>query len=94
MRTYLVTGASRGIGFGLVQHILGLSDTRVIATCRDPSTTQVFDDLIRDYQERLLIMMLDVTSEWSFEVLKEQLVEKSIFSIDVLIANAGIAGNL
>ena len=36
--------------------------------------------------------MLDVTREWAFEVLKGQLVEKSIDSIDVLIANAGVAG--
>ena len=93
LRTYLVTGASRGIGLGLVQHFLRQPDTRVIATCRSPSTTSVFDELKQEYQERIVIMMLDVTSEWAFEVLKGQLVEKSITTIDVLIANAGVTGN-
>jgi len=53
----------------------------------------VFDELKQEYQERIVIMMLDVTSEWAFEVLKGQLVEKSITTIDVLIANAGVTGN-
>lgn len=92
MRTYLVTGSSRGIGFGLVEHILQQPSTRVIATCRSPSTTRAFDQLVKKYEDRLVVMMLDVCSEWSFEALKGQLIEKSIFSIDVLIANAGIAG--
>jgi norsolorinic acid ketoreductase len=93
MTVYLITGASRGIGYGLVEHLLKLPESIVIATCRSPSTTTVFDELQQNYGSRLVVMMLDVTSEWAFEVLKGQLVEKSINSIDVLIANAGIAGN-
>lgn len=92
MRTYLVTGASRGIGLELVRLLLTFPETRVIATCRSPSTTPVLDQLFEEYEERIIVMMLDVTSEWSFEVLKGQLSEKSINSIDVLIANAGISG--
>ena len=90
MLTFLVTGASRGIGMGLVKHLLKLPRSRVIATCR--GSTDVFHDLIEEYKDRIIVSMLDVTSEWGYEVLKAQLAEKSIFAIDVLIANAGIAG--
>lgn len=87
-----MTGSNRGIGYGLIEHLLREPNSMVIATCRSPSTTTVFDHLKHQYGDRLVVMMLDVTSEWSFEVLKGQLVEKAITYIDVLIANAGIAG--
>ena len=36
-RTVLVTGASRGIGLGLVRELLQAGGCTVLATCRDPS---------------------------------------------------------
>ena len=36
MRTVLITGASRGIGLGLVRGFLRTANTRVVATARRP----------------------------------------------------------
>jgi NAD(P)-dependent dehydrogenase (short-subunit alcohol dehydrogenase family) len=38
MRTVLITGASRGIGLGLVREFLSTAGTRVIATARQPES--------------------------------------------------------
>jgi NAD(P)-dependent dehydrogenase (short-subunit alcohol dehydrogenase family) len=38
MRTVLITGASRGIGLGLVRGFLNTAGTRVIATARRPDS--------------------------------------------------------
>jgi NAD(P)-dependent dehydrogenase (short-subunit alcohol dehydrogenase family) len=38
LQTFLVTGANRGIGLGLVREALSLPNSRVLATCRDPAS--------------------------------------------------------
>ena len=47
MRTVLITGASRGIGLGLVRGFLGTSGTRVIATARTPESALELAALIK-----------------------------------------------
>lgn len=42
MKSVLITGSNRGIGLGLVRHLLTNNiSLNVIATCRDPSKAEV-----------------------------------------------------
>ncbi|MFZ1991326.1 MAG: SDR family oxidoreductase [Alphaproteobacteria bacterium] len=86
MTTVLITGASRGIGFGLARHHLEAGDT-VIAACRNPSKAKALKAL--KGASRLRISKLDVTSVKSVAALKD---EVGNAPIDILYNNAGIAG--
>ena len=86
MTTVLITGASRGIGFGLARHHLEAGDT-VIAACRTPSKAKELKAL--KGAARLRISKLDVTSDKSVAALKEEI---GNVPIDILYNNAGIAG--
>ncbi|PVZ11117.1 SDR family oxidoreductase [Actinomycetospora cinnamomea] len=83
-RTWLVTGASRGLGRALVEAVLAAGD-RVVATARDAGT---LDDLARGHGDRLLTRDLDVTDRDAvFAVVNQVAAETG--RIDVLVANAG-----
>ena len=84
-RTWLVTGASRGLGRSLVEAVLDAGDS-VVATARDASS---LDDLATKYgEDRLLRRDLDVTDRDAvFRVTEE--VARTTGRIDVLVANAG-----
>ncbi|MHC1557987.1 oxidoreductase [Actinomycetospora sp. C-140] len=83
-RTWLVTGASRGLGRALVETVLESGD-RVVATARDAGA---LDDLATKYGDRLLARDLDVTDRHAvFAVTDEVAAETG--RIDVLVANAG-----
>jgi NADP-dependent 3-hydroxy acid dehydrogenase YdfG len=56
-RTWLVTGASRGLGRAFAEAALGAGDT-VAATARDPSALA---DLVDGHPGRALALALDVT---------------------------------
>jgi NAD(P)-dependent dehydrogenase (short-subunit alcohol dehydrogenase family) len=86
MTTVLITGANRGIGFGLARHHLEAGDT-VIAACRTPSKAKELKAL--KGAARLRICKLDVTSAKSVAALKEEI---GGTPIDLLYNNAGIAG--
>jgi NAD(P)-dependent dehydrogenase (short-subunit alcohol dehydrogenase family) len=86
MATVLVTGANRGIGFGLARHYLEAGDT-VIAACRNPSKAKELKGL--KGAARLQIVKLDVTSDKSVAALKSELGDTPI---DILYNNAGISG--
>eukprot|EP01039_Chlorochromonas_danica_P005466 gene5464-6017_t len=105
-RTILITGASRGIGLGLVGASRGIGlglvgqilashpRDRVIATYRDQASSPKLVELTQTYpKDRLLILPLEVTSEESHKKLKEALEAEGINSIDILIANAGVASS-
>jgi len=86
MTTVLITGANRGIGFGLARHHLAAGDT-VIAACRTPSEAKELKGL--KGADRLQIHKLDVTSDKSVAALKDEISDRPI---DILYNNAGIAG--
>lgn len=79
-KTVLVTGANRGIGFGIVNALLKKNVARIYAGARDPSKLPDFGDL------RVVPLTLDITS-------KEQIAAAATFAddVNVLINNAGVA---
>jgi len=86
-RTVLVTGADRGLGFGLCAALLG-EGWHVFAGQHRP-TWHELAELRNAYPERLHLIPLDVSSMESVRT-AAQLVEKHTDGLDVLISNAGI----
>jgi NAD(P)-dependent dehydrogenase (short-subunit alcohol dehydrogenase family) len=79
MKTWFITGTSRGLGALITEAVLASGDT-VVATARDPSTDT-------DHP-RLLKLALDVTSEEQARAAAATAIEK-LGRIDVLVNNAG-----
>jgi NAD(P)-dependent dehydrogenase (short-subunit alcohol dehydrogenase family) len=84
MKTFLVTGAGRGIGLELTRQLLA-NNEHVLATVRKNSPA--LDSLRRDYPKQLQILSLEVGLDASVSKLAEQLA--AIERIDTLINNAG-----
>lgn len=90
--TYLVTGANRGLGFGLVSALLERPHITVIASCRnlEHPTAEKLPGLSRAYNSRLILVEIDSLSETDPRAALDTLQTfHGIRSIDVLIANAG-----
>jgi NAD(P)-dependent dehydrogenase (short-subunit alcohol dehydrogenase family) len=84
MKTWLVTGASRGMGRELVEQLLAGGD-RVAATVRRPGQ---LDDLAERYADRLWVRELDVTDTAGLRAVLDEAFT-SLGRIDVVVSNAG-----
>jgi NAD(P)-dependent dehydrogenase (short-subunit alcohol dehydrogenase family) len=93
MTSYLITGTSKGIGFGLAEKLLTSSpDSYVVATCRVPDGSSELKALQNTYgKDRLLVLQLDTTSLDQHKKVVTEMASNGINSIDVFIANAGIS---
>ncbi|KAL9621505.1 MAG: hypothetical protein Q9160_004035 [Pyrenula sp. 1 TL-2023] len=92
--TVLVTGATRGIGLGLVTRYLTRSNHVVIAAVRDPSgaSSKTLESLPRASGTSLIVVKIDLTSSTDPADAVSQLnTAHGIDRLDVVIANAGIA---
>ncbi|KAJ8133539.1 hypothetical protein O1611_g90 [Lasiodiplodia mahajangana] len=92
--TYLITGANRGIGQGLVATFLQEPSTTVIAAVRDVFTesAKALEFLPRAEGSRLIIIKIDSAVENDAAEAADALVSKhGVSSLDVVIANAGIS---
>ncbi|KAL0047047.1 hypothetical protein WJX82_004986 [Trebouxia sp. C0006] len=89
---WLITGASRGIGAELVKQVLAKDNTKVIAGARSPKTSPLLDNLQDQFQDRLHILTLDVSSTASILAAAKTVTNLPLFKeIDYLVNNAGIA---
>src|ERR1700758_1770765 len=84
-KTWLITGASSGLGYALAKYVLEQGD-RVAMGARTLSTMA---DLTERYPGRALALTLDVTSAEQRAAAVQQ-TEARLGSIDVLVNNAGI----
>ena len=80
----LITGTSRGIGFGLTAQALSQGHT-VIAVSRN---AEKMKSLKADYPKTLILLEADVSDEKSFQTITAE-VDK-LGALDLLINNAGI----
>lgn len=87
MRSYFISGASRGIGMELCKQLLARGD-RVIAGCRNPFKNGFLADLQKT-SLHLDVVQLDVNIEQSVTDCFEELERKNI-TIDRLFNNAGV----
>jgi NAD(P)-dependent dehydrogenase (short-subunit alcohol dehydrogenase family) len=84
MKTWFITGASRGFGQAWAVAALARGD-RVAATARDPQTLK---DLTETYGEMVLPLALDVTDRRAVFAAVAQAAE-TFGGIDVVVNNAG-----
>lgn len=84
MKTWFVTGASRGLGLEICRAALDAGD-RVVATARDAGTVA---KALPEHGERFLALALDVTDPASIDTAVAE-ARKRFGSIDVLVNNAG-----
>lgn len=69
MPTYLITGASRGLGLEFTKQILANSPSnKIIAGARNPSTAAGLQALLKANPGRLDLISLDVTNLESVKV--------------------------
>ncbi|KDR20062.1 uncharacterized protein LOC110829367 [Zootermopsis nevadensis] len=93
MKSILVTGSNRGIGFGLVKYLTlqPISPQFLFATCRHPTKAEALQE-IAEKHKNVHILQLDVTDFESFgSVVKnvESIVQDE--GLNLLFNNAGIS---
>lgn len=91
MKTVLITGANKGIGFETARQLAKL-EYNVYIGCRDRSRgIEAINQLKAQGLNNINYLEIDVTNRASIRSAKKEL-EDSITHLDVLINNAGIAG--
>ncbi|GIZ44664.1 hypothetical protein CKM354_000785500 [Cercospora kikuchii] len=95
-QTYLVTGATRGIGLAFVANLLTRSAVTVVAGVRDPTkASKILSDLPKATDSKLLIVKLDSSVDSDPDEAVAQLQkEYGVDALDVVIANARTAHSL
>jgi NAD(P)-dependent dehydrogenase (short-subunit alcohol dehydrogenase family) len=83
-RTWMITGASRGLGRALAEAVLAAGH-RLVATAREPRT---LDDLVACYGDAVRAAPLDVTDP-DAAAAAIKLAEEAFGGLDVLVNNAG-----
>ena len=84
-RTWLITGASTGLGRALAEVVLEQTDDNVVATARDEADVR---ELERRHGRRVLVQRLDVTDTDTIRAAVKTATSR-FGSIDVLVNNAG-----
>ncbi|PCH36173.1 NAD(P)-binding protein [Wolfiporia cocos MD-104 SS10] len=91
MASYLITGASRGIGLAFVEELLNNPENFVIASARNPHGSTRLQALATQYpRDRLVLMVLDYADTASVDRAAEQANELLPDGLDYLISNAGV----
>lgn len=84
MKTWLITGASTGIGRGIAEAVLKNGDQAAV-TARD---SHKLDDLRKKYGDRVLSLSLEVTDRKQRKAAVQQTID-TFGKIDILVNNAG-----
>ncbi|KAF7724704.1 hypothetical protein EC973_000812 [Apophysomyces ossiformis] len=92
MVVYLITGASRGLGLEFVKQLSARGDT-VIAAARNPDRADALQSLAKE-NSNVHLMALDTVNKESIQAAVKEVDRIAPNGLDVLINNAGIAGNL
>lgn len=91
-RTWLITGANRGIGLHLTREILAQKrEDRVVACAREPERAEALHEAAKQHRGRLELLRLDVSSDASAK--EAGLAFDLLFDggpLDILVNNAGV----
>ncbi|MFK7801323.1 MAG: SDR family oxidoreductase [Anaerolineae bacterium] len=88
MKTVLITGANRGIGFEMTKKLVQ-DGNRVFATCRLPENAAELNQLMQKHTDTLSVIQLDVIDDLSVTAACKQIAEQTD-QLDMIINNAGI----
>ncbi|CCM05065.1 uncharacterized protein FIBRA_07271 [Fibroporia radiculosa] len=91
MPSYLITGASRGIGLAMVAALLEQPDTFVVAAARSPKQSKGLQELSARYKDRLALIVIDYANFASIDEAAKQAAAVLPDGLDYLISNAGAA---
>ncbi|KAI8375068.1 4-dihydrotrisporin dehydrogenase [Choanephora cucurbitarum] len=86
-KTYIVTGASRGLGLEFVKQIIA-NGNRVFACARNPNNALELAKLVDN--QKVFAVKMDADDEASIKAAAEEINAKAPEGIDVLINNAGM----
>jgi len=94
--TYLITGANRGIGKGLLEAFIARDETIVIAAVRDVNkSTKDLAAVPVGRGSKIIIVKVDATVDTDPAAAVKELESKySISKIDVVIANSGLMSTI
>ena len=68
-KVYFISGASRGLGLGLVAGLMKQdSNAVVVAAARNPDKSEALQALVKQYPERIHTVVLDTGDEASVKV--------------------------
>ena len=87
---YLISGANRGLGFGLVQALAPRPNVVIFAGARDPSTADQLQALATTHSN-IRVLQLTACSDSDAESAVAAITQAAD-RLDVLIANAGVSG--
>jgi hypothetical protein len=92
---FVVTGGSRGLGFGFVDNLLKRTQGRVVALARNPTASPHLQELLKDkrFHNRLGCIAIDLTSPSEIAALPSHPLLKDSGRVDGLFNVAGILGN-
>ena len=88
MSSVLITGANRGLGLEFAVEYAA-EGWEVFAACRNPAEAEQLQQSLRETENKISIVAMDVTDRESIRNASIQLKDAAI---DVLINNAGIGG--
>ncbi|MCJ1439477.1 hypothetical protein MMC27_008871 [Xylographa pallens] len=94
--TYLITGATRGIGHALLAHYLALPSNLLIAGVRDPSSTAArsLASLPHGAGSSLVVVKIDsLADQDAAQAMHTLRTAHGVARLDTVVANAGIMTN-
>jgi norsolorinic acid ketoreductase len=91
-QAYFVTGANRGIGYEIVKALASRPDTVIFAGVRNPATTTDLNEIASGNPNVHVLKMESTSVEDAKAAAK--VVEEVSGGLDVVIANAGMLGNM
>ncbi|KAK9381361.1 NAD(P)-binding protein [Kockiozyma suomiensis] len=90
-KTYLITGANRGIGRGMLDHYVAQPNNTIIAAVRNVQGSQGLLSIPHGENTRVIITKIDSASKTDpYDAVKD-IQAQGIDHIDVVISSAGIA---
>ncbi|KAJ9608848.1 hypothetical protein H2200_006619 [Cladophialophora chaetospira] len=92
MPSYVVTGASRGIGYGFIQHLSQDPSNIVVGLVRDKPATD--RKIQQDGIKNVTILQADITDREALKAARDQVKELTGGSLDYLINNAAYVSHL
>ncbi|SEA15443.1 NAD(P)-dependent dehydrogenase, short-chain alcohol dehydrogenase family [Arachidicoccus rhizosphaerae] len=93
MKTALITGANKGIGFETAKQLLQAGYYVFLGSRNEHLGSQAVEKLKRLGLDQVEMILIDVTSEASVKAARQKLGEKTA-SLDALINNSGISGGM